>query len=344
MTATENVDVVIVGAGISGIGAAYRIHQRNPALRYVILERRAQIGGTWDLFRYPGVRSDSSIYSLSFPWEPWTRKEDVADGTDIREYLAETAHKYGIDDHVRFGSHVQSADWDGATDTWTVRAIEDGVEQSYRARFVFFGSGYYSYDQGYTPDFPGLETFAGILVHPQFWPEDLDYAGKRVVVIGSGATAVTLIPELAKQAASVTMLQRSPTWMLSMPSEDPVARFLDRLLPRRQALAIALSAAYAFGPQNTTLTTTTTNATTIFSSNFLPLPPLPPLPASARSAPAWSSAYERYALFASIASRTRSSPTCSRSATTTTRTACATRRSSARSSRTASRRARSTKR
>ncbi len=239
MTTTENVDVVIVGAGISGIGAAYRIHQYNPALRYVILERRAQIGGTWDLFRYPGVRSDSSIFSLSFPWEPWTRKEAVADGTDIREYLAETAHKYGIDAHVRFGSHVQSADWDTATDTWTVRAIEDGAEKSYRARFVFFGSGYYSYDQGYTPDFPGLETFAGTLVHPQFWPEDLDYAGKRVVVIGSGATAITLVPALARDAAKVTMLQRSPTYVIKSARISGAIELVRKVLPHR--------ASHAFG-------------------------------------------------------------------------------------------------
>lgn len=239
MTATENVDVIIVGAGISGIGAAYRIHQYNPALRYVILERRAQIGGTWDLFRYPGVRSDSSIFSLSFPWEPWTRKETVADGTDIREYLAQTAHKYGIDAHVRFGSHVQSADWDCATDTWTVRAIEDGTEQSYRARFVFFGSGYYSYDQGYTPDFPGLETFAGTLVHPQFWPEDLDYAGKRVVVIGSGATAITLVPALARDAAKVTMLQRSPTYVIKSPRISAATELVRKVLPHRSSHAFA---------------------------------------------------------------------------------------------------------
>lgn len=206
-------DVLIVGAGISGIDAAYRITERNPQLSYAILERRARIGGTWDLFRYPGVRSDSSIFTLSFPFEPWTRKEGVADGVHIREYLTATAHKYGIDRHIRFNSYVRSADWDSTSDTWTV-TVEDGARDGerklYRARFLFFGSGYYNYDEGYTPDFPGIEEFTGTVVHPQHWPEDLDYTGKKVVVIGSGATAVTLLPSLSDRAAKVTMLQRSP--------------------------------------------------------------------------------------------------------------------------------------
>ena len=169
-----DVDVVIVGAGISGIDAAYRITERNPGLTYTILERRAQIGGTWDLFRYPGVRSDSSIFTLSFPFEPWTGKENVADGEHIREYLIATAHKYGIDRHIRFNSYVRSADWDSSTDTWTVTVEQDGARKHYRSRFVFFGSGYYDYDDGYTPDFPGIEQFGGTVLHPQHWPEDLD--------------------------------------------------------------------------------------------------------------------------------------------------------------------------
>ena len=216
-------DVVIIGAGISGLGAAYRITERNPGTSYVILERREQIGGTWDLFRYPGVRSDSSIFTLCFPYEPWTRKEGVADGAHIRKYLNTTAHKYGIDQHIRFNTHVRSADWDSSSDTWTVTAEHDGAEKTYRGRFVFFGSGYYNYDEGYTPDFPGLDEFDGTVVHPQHWPEDLDYRGKRVVVIGSGATAVTLIPSLAFDAKHVTMLQRSPSYVASLPAADPIA-------------------------------------------------------------------------------------------------------------------------
>jgi len=236
---TENFDVVIIGAGISGLGAAYRIHERNPGLSYVILERRAQIGGTWDLFRYPGVRSDSSIFTLSFPWEPWTREEGVADGADIREYMTATAHKHGIDSHIRFGSHVRGADWDSATDTWTVRAEKDDAENTYRARFVFFGSGYYSYDEGYTPDFPGINRFTGRVVHPQFWPEDLHYAGQRVVVIGSGATAITLVPALAREASKVIMLQRSPTYVAPGPRIDRISNAVRKVLPRKAAHGFA---------------------------------------------------------------------------------------------------------
>src|SRR5882757_2219184 len=156
-----NFDVIIVGAGISGIGAAYRIAERNPRMTYAILERREQIGGTWDLFRYPGVRSDSSIFTLSFPFEPWTRKEGVADGEHIREYLTATARKYGIDRHIKFNSYVRSADWDSSTNTWTITVEQGGTPAVYRSKFVFFASGYYNYDEGYTPDFPGIERFGG---------------------------------------------------------------------------------------------------------------------------------------------------------------------------------------
>ncbi|MGF2946426.1 flavin-containing monooxygenase [Mycobacterium sp. Lab-001] len=229
------VDVVIVGAGISGIDAAYRITERNPDATYVILEQRARIGGTWDLFRYPGVRSDSSIFTLSFPFEPWTRREGVADGVHIREYLTATARKYGIDRHIRFNSRVRSANWDSATDTWTITTEQDGTRTTYRARFVFFGSGYYNYDEGYTPDFPGIDQFGGTVVHPQHWPEDLDYTGKKVVVIGSGATAVTLLPSLSDRAATVTMLQRSPTYLISASRYGTVAAVARKLLPRKAA-------------------------------------------------------------------------------------------------------------
>ena len=241
MTVTPHpgyVDVIIVGAGISGIDAAYRIAERNPGLTYTILERRAQIGGTWDLFRYPGVRSDSSIFTLCFPFEPWTGTEGVADGVHIREYLTATAHKYGIDRHIQFGSHVRSADWDSSTDTWTVTVEQDGTRRQYRSRFLFFGSGYYNYDDGYTPDFPGIERFGGAVVHPQHWPEDLDYTGKKIVVIGSGATAITLIPALAQRAGKVTMLQRSPTYIVSVPKYDKVADVTRKVLARKPAHAV----------------------------------------------------------------------------------------------------------
>ncbi|MGD9618424.1 MAG: flavin-containing monooxygenase [Mycolicibacterium sp.] len=229
----EYSDVLIIGAGISGIGAAYRIRERNPRLSYRILERRSRIGGTWDLFRYPGIRSDSDIFTLSFPWEPWQRQENVADGEHIREYLETTAGKHGIDQHMRFDTFVKSAEWDSETDTWTVHAEQDGSSRIYRSRFLFFGTGYYSYDEPYRPEFPGIERFGGDVVHPQFWPEELDYAGKRVVVIGSGATAISLIPALAQKASQVTMLQRSPTYMMSMPRIDPMVDFIRKMLPSR---------------------------------------------------------------------------------------------------------------
>jgi cation diffusion facilitator CzcD-associated flavoprotein CzcO len=236
---SEYFDVLIIGAGISGIGAAYRIHEKNPNLSYTVLERRARIGGTWDLHRYPGIRSDSDIFTLSYPFEPWTRPENVADGPDIREYLTETARKHGIDDHIRFNTHVLSADWDSSTDTWTVRTEVDGQPKTYRGRFLFFGTGYYNYDEPYRPDFPGLDQFRGEVVHPQHWPESLDYAGKKMVVIGSGATAVSMIPSLTETAGHVTMLQRSPTYILSTPRINPVVQILRRLPPKRLGSAAA---------------------------------------------------------------------------------------------------------
>ena len=228
-------DVVIIGAGISGIGAAYRIRERNPHLRLAILERRAHLGGTWDLFRYPGVRSDSDIYTLCFPWEPWTRQEMIVDGEHIWQYLADTAHKHHIDEHIRFNTYVRSADWDSSSDTWTLRAEQGGSDRTYRCRFVFFGTGYYDYDNPYSPGFPGIEQFAGEVVHPQHWPDSLDCTGKRCVVIGSGATAVSLIPTLAQQAEHVTMLQRTPSYMISAPQVEPTAIALRKALPLRVA-------------------------------------------------------------------------------------------------------------
>lgn len=240
MTTDEAVDVIVIGAGISGIGAAYRITEHNPDATYVILERRARIGGTWDLFRYPGVRSDSSIFTLCLPYAPWTGRERVASGDQIRDYLTDTAHKFGIDGHIRFNTHVVSADWDSATDTWVVTAenTDDGgnvTTKTYRGRFVFFGSGYYNYDDGYTPEFSGAETFTGTLVHPQHWPQDLDYTGKKVVVIGSGATAMSLVPSLAERAGQVTLLQRTPTYLISASKYSAVVDVATKVLPRKMA-------------------------------------------------------------------------------------------------------------
>lgn len=229
----ERFDVLIVGAGISGIGAAYRIHERNPELRYAVLERRERLGGTWDLFRYPGVRSDSDIFTLSYPYEPWKRPEGIADGEHIWQYLADTARKYHIDEHIRLRTYVRSADWDSTTDTWTVHAEQAGTDKTYRCRFLFFGTGYYNYDTPYTPEFRGAEDFTGEVVHPQQWPESLDYTGKRVVVIGSGATAISLIPSLTQKAAHVTMLQRSPSYLFSMRRIDPMVNAIRKVLPAR---------------------------------------------------------------------------------------------------------------
>jgi cation diffusion facilitator CzcD-associated flavoprotein CzcO len=226
-------DVLIIGAGLSGIGAAYRIKERNPGLSYAILERRSRIGGTWDLFRYPGIRSDSDIFTLSYPFEPWKRPEAIADGDHIREYLADTAHRHQIDRHITFDTRVRSADWDSRTDTWNVQGEQNGAAVTYSCRFLFFGTGYYNYDEGYRPAFPGEAEFEGRIVHPQFWPEDLDYKDKKVVVIGSGATAITLVPAMAETAASVTMLQRSPTYVFSLPRVNKPANVIRKILPRK---------------------------------------------------------------------------------------------------------------
>ena len=238
--AIEQVDVLVVGAGISGIGAGYHLQAYCPNKSYTILEARDDLGGTWDLFRYPGIRSDSDMHTLGFYFRPWKEAKAIADGPSIKNYLRETARDHGIDRHIRYGHRVVSASWDSATARWTVE-VERGPEREqarFSCNFLFMASGYYNYAEGYTPDFAGREEFRGTVVHPQHWPESLDYAGKRVIVIGSGATAVTLVPEMAKTAAHVTMLQRSPTYMVSRPAQDVVANALRRVLPSKWAYGV----------------------------------------------------------------------------------------------------------
>jgi cation diffusion facilitator CzcD-associated flavoprotein CzcO len=228
---TEHVDVLIVGAGLSGIGAAHHLQTAFTGRSYAILEAREAIGGTWDLFRYPGVRSDSDMQTLGYRFRPWTQASAIADGPAILKYVRDTAAEAGIDRHIRFGHRVVKAEWSTSDSQWTVEAVHDGTPVQVTAKFLYVCSGYYHYDAGYTPDFPGIERFQGAVVHPQQWPEDLDYAGKKVVVIGSGATAVTLVPAMAGDAAHVTMLQRSPTYVVARPAEDAIANRLRRRLP-----------------------------------------------------------------------------------------------------------------
>jgi monooxygenase len=236
----ESVDVLVVGAGISGIGAGYHLQTYCPGKSYLILEGRDDLGGTWDLFRYPGIRSDSDMHTLGFSFRPWKEAKAIADGPSIKKYLRETARDYGIDKHIRYQHRVRRAAWDSETARWTVD-VERGPEKErlqISCNFLFMASGYYDYAEGYTPEFAGREAFQGTIVHPQHWPEALDYRGKRVIVIGSGATAVTLVPEMAKDAAHVTMLQRSPTYMVSRPSQDKVANGLRKVLPSRVAYGL----------------------------------------------------------------------------------------------------------
>jgi monooxygenase len=227
----EHLDVLVVGAGLSGIGAAYRLQTQSPQHSYAVLEAREDLGGTWDLFRYPGVRSDSDMFTLGFPFHPWTAAKAIADGPSILEYLHETATTYGIDKFIRFGRRVLRASWSSGEALWTVETSQE----TYTCSFLYVCSGYYNYDSGYVVDFPGLDEFQGRVIHPQQWPEDLDYSGQRVVVIGSGATAVTLVPALAPQAAHVTMLQRTPSYVASRPAKDAFSDRLREVLPERLA-------------------------------------------------------------------------------------------------------------
>jgi monooxygenase len=236
----QPLDVLIIGAGISGIGAACHLTRECPDKRYAILERRQEIGGTWSLFNYPGIRSDSDMYSFGFSFRPWTEPRVLADGPSIRQYVNDTAQEYDVLKHIRFGRKVTRASWSSEESLWTVETTDEGSgkTETWRARFMIGCTGYYNYDQGYRPEFPGEKDFQGQIVHPQFWPKDLDYKGKRVVIIGSGATAITLVPSMAPDAEHVTMLQRSPTYILSLPSIDKVAAKLQKWLPSKLAYKI----------------------------------------------------------------------------------------------------------
>jgi monooxygenase len=233
----EHVDVIIVGAGLSGVGGACHLKRECPQKSFVILEGRETMGGTWDLFRYPGVRSDSDMYTLGYRFRPWREAKAMADGPSILSYIRDTAAEYGIDKSIRYNHRVRRASWSSDNARWTIE-VETGPDNSvvqFTCDFLYLCTGYYDYESGYTPEWPGVERFSGTIVHPQKWPEHLDYAGKRIVVIGSGATAVTLVPAMAQHAAHVTMLQRSPSYVVSRPAEDKVANCFRRVLPDRAA-------------------------------------------------------------------------------------------------------------
>ena len=249
--------MVVVGAGLSGIGAGYRLQTECPELGYVILEARDAIGGTWDLFRYPGVRSDSDMFTLGYPFQPWRGAQSLADGAAVLDYVRDTAERYRIEEKIRFRTKVVAADWSSEQARWTVTVEQAGdggaggngggaERRTLTCDFLYSCAGYYDYDSGYTPEFPGIDDYRGMVLHPQSWPEDLDYAGKRVVVIGSGATAVTLVPALAADAAHVTMLQRSPTWISPLPGRDKAADRLRAVLPPKVAHRIIRAKNIAF--------------------------------------------------------------------------------------------------
>jgi len=236
----ETFNVIIVGAGLSGVGAACHLERQCPGKTYAILEGRNSMGGTWDLFRYPGIRSDSDMHTLGYSFKPWRESKAIADGPSILRYIRETAAEFGVDRHIRYGHRVVKADWSAADACWTVEAeqVDTGETVRLRGNMLLFCSGYYSYEHGHTPDFEGRERFRGTIVHPQEWPEDLDYRGRRVVVVGSGATAMTLVPSMADEVQHIVMLQRSPTYVIAMPDRDVIANALRRILPERWAYAV----------------------------------------------------------------------------------------------------------
>ncbi|KIX02550.1 uncharacterized protein Z518_08491 [Rhinocladiella mackenziei CBS 650.93] len=224
-------DVIIIGAGISGINAAYRLQTQLPNYHYVILEGRRNIGGTWDLFRYPGIRSDSDLFTFGFPWNPWKKQNPIADGESIRKYLEESASLHRIDGHILFNHYLSLASWSSTDRLWTLTTHSNGVKKLFSARFVVFGTGYYDYQKPLDAVIPEIEHFRGQVIHPQFWPEDLDYTNHQVVIIGSGATAVTLLPAMTPKASRVTMLQRSPTYIFSVPNRDSTRSRIGHLVP-----------------------------------------------------------------------------------------------------------------
>lgn len=237
--ATEYFDVLIIGAGLSGIGAGCHLKKECPGKSFAILEGRDASGGTWDLFRYPGIRSDSDMFTLGYEFKPWTNKKGIADGADIRNYIREAAAENNVEPHIRYGHKVKAARWNSANATWTLDVeLADGSKKEYSCNFLLSCTGYYSYEEGFTPEFEGRDDFKGQVIHPQQWPEDLDYSGKRVVVIGSGATAVTLVPAMTDKAAHVTMLQRSPSYVLSVPQQDAMVALLRKILPQKLAYRI----------------------------------------------------------------------------------------------------------
>ncbi|RDW71545.1 hypothetical protein BP6252_08108 [Coleophoma cylindrospora] len=232
---TSDFDVVIIGAGISGINAGYKLQTELPNYTYTILEARGAIGGTWDLFRYPGIRSDSDLHTFGFSWCAWKNSKAIAEGSLIQEYIQDAAEEYGIDKHIKFHHKVVAADWSTECQDWSFAVDVKGETKQIRGRFVIFASGYYDYNEPLSAHIPGLENFKGTTVHPQFWPEDLDYAGKKVVIIGSGATAITLLPNMTDKAEKVTMLQRSPSYVVARPSVDPSGQWLKKYLPQSWA-------------------------------------------------------------------------------------------------------------
>ena len=235
----EHVDVIIVGAGLSGIGGACHLKRHCPRKSFIILEARETMGGTWDLFRYPGVRSDSDMHTLGYRFRPWLETKAMADGPAILNYIRQTAAEYGVDKTIRYSHRVRRVSWSSDDARWTVEVETDKTVTQLTCNFLYLCTGYYDYDSGYTPEWPGVERFRGTIVHPQKWPNDLDYANKRIIVIGSGATAITLVPAMAERAAHVTMLQRSPTYIVSRPAEDKIANFLLRILPNRAAYMLS---------------------------------------------------------------------------------------------------------